>query len=163
MNYLKNHCWCSNSHWDNEMYDCKIIVSLSSYKEYDKEDWNNLMTTKEFFCQKTYEEFSEDTHPFTEAQKKRFATKEINIPKPEVIQWLEENVPMKNGKHMWCIGSDEYIFGDSSISFSFFFQEYRSAMKFIKQFSKWKKPVHYTQYFTDIRKTLNLETGKYQC
>lgn len=163
MNYLKNHCWCHSSHWDSEMYDCKIIVSLTSYKDHDKEDWDAVMTTKEYFCQKTYEEFTDGIHPFTESQKKRFATKKINIPKPEVIQWLEDNVPMKNGNHMWCIGSDQYIGTDSSTSFPFFFQEYRTAMKFIKQFSKWEKPVRYVQYFTDTRKTLNLKTGKYEC
>ena len=80
--------------------------------------------------------------------------------KPEVIQWLVENIPdFQKGKG-WCIGSEKYMMTDSG-SASVFFQRRRDAMKFIKTWSKWKRPLFYCQYFTDIRKQLDLSTGKY--
>lgn len=136
MDYLKNHCRCSSSHWDGLHYACNVIVSLNCYEEGYKEDWANLT-----------EKVEGTDRPFTTL-------------KPEVLQWLNDNVAdTKTGKG-WCIGSEEYLKTDSS-SFQVFFQYRRDAMKFIKVWSKWKKPINYCQYFTDIRKRLDLTTGKY--
>ena len=60
MDYLKNHCWCSDSNWGS-MYDCQIIVNLSCYEDYDKEDWNNLLT-KEIFSQEEYEKWLQEAN-----------------------------------------------------------------------------------------------------
>ncbi len=166
MDYLKNHCWCFNSHWDNKHYDCQIIVSLSSYEDHDKEDWNNLFTKEKHFSQEVYEENKKifvGKEYYTEDFYRSMSTKDINVLKPEVYQWLLDNVPDSvHNEKMWCIGSKDYIFRDSCSSFSFFFQRRKDAMKFIKTWSIHKKPVYYTQYFTDVRKKLNLETMKYE-
>lgn len=164
MDYLKNHCWCSSSHWDGQNYDCQIIVHLRSYDEHSKEDWNNIFEKKTIFSEEKYEfhmRCMENVSSIDEKSKNEFAKdnayKDINYPKKEVLDWLYENIPDKK----WCIGSDSYISDDSACSFSFFFQRKKDAMAFIKKWSKWQKPVNYRQYFKDVTKVLNLETGKY--
>lgn len=124
---------------------------------------------KEYFSQQDYEEELKlliETADLPEEKcatlAKRMATQSINTLKPEVYKWLYENVSDdNNGKKMWCVGSDDYAKDDSGISYSIFFQRRKDAMNFIKTWSKWKKPIRYTQYFTDVRKTLNLQTLKY--
>lgn len=168
MDYLKNHCWCSNSHWNGEHFDCKIIVSFKSYDDYSKEDWDIIMAKKEVYSDVEYQRnkdiFADSgyTPEKLETMCKMMAAKKIPMLKPEVMAWLNENVlDDKHGNKMWCVGSDEYTFNDSCSSYCVFFQRTRDAMKFIKTWSKWKKPVYYTQYFTDVRKVLDLETMKY--
>ena len=138
MDYLRNHCWCSDSNWGGE-YDCQVMVSLNNYRAGYTEDWNNLMTEK--MC-------TEGVDTITLKQ--------------EVLDWLVSNIPDYKDDKGWCVGSDEYTSNDTSVSYSVFFQRRRDAMKFIKTWSKWKKPINYCQYFTDVRKRLNLETGKYE-
>lgn len=165
MDYLKNHCWCSDSNWGG-MYDCQIIVSIDCYEEYNQEDWNNLFTKEKHFSQEDYEEIKKiciGKEYCTEDFYLSMSTKYTNALKPEVYQWLLDNVPDSvDNEKMWCIGSKDYIFRDSCSSFSFFFQRRKDAMEFIKTWSKYKKPVYYTQYFTDVRKKLNFETMKYE-
>lgn len=166
MDYLKNHCWCSSSHWDGEVYYCQVIVSLDSYSDHTVDDWNSIMTTEEVHDSDMYKSmvmlFEDLGKPLEDLHKDMFI-KDVPIPKPEVLDWLTENVPDRpDGTKGWCIGSEDYRAGDSCCSFSFFFQLRTDAMKFIKEFSKWKKPVRYTQYFTDVRKVLDLETLKYE-
>lgn len=148
MNYLRNHCWCSSSNWGGN-YDCQIIVSLQSYDEAYKEDWENLII-------KTTIKEKLQIADFTEIEIDR----EILRLKPEVLLWLHENVLDFQRQPGWCVGSDSYN-KDSAIEYSVFFQRRKDAMKFIKTWSKWKKPLFYCQYFTDIRKELNITTGKY--
>lgn len=141
MDYLQNHCWCSVSHWDNTMYDCRHLVTLNSYLEGYKDDWKDLIVSDER-C--------------------------TNNLRQEVIDWLNENIkdtskPYGGNKttKAWCIGNYRYRCTDSSSSFSIFFQRKKDAMAFIKRWSKWEKPINYCQYFTDVRKKLDLVTGKY--
>lgn len=175
MNYLKNHCWCSKSHWDNKHFDCQIIVSLSSYEKHDKEDWDNLTESVYVFNQTKYDEeisFAksmienypndyDQTYLDNIKSDKSTGFSYINVFKPEVLQWLDKNVPDIQGKKAWCVGSNDYNLNNSG-SLSVFFQRRRDAMLFIKTFSKWKKPVLYCQYFTDVRKKLDLNTLKYK-
>ena len=147
MNYLKNHCWCSDSNWGGN-YDCSIIVDLLSYEENYKEDWNNLIIRKSF-------KGPSDLFPSIEIDK-------IYVElKPEILLWLESSILDFQGNKGWCVGSPQYN-STSTISYSVFFQRRRDALKFIKTWSKWKKPLSYTQSFTCIRKTLNIVTGKYE-
>lgn len=166
MNYLQNHIWCSESNWDNVHYDCRHLVSLSSYEEGYKEDWNNLIDTKA------------DTYLYTEndalveAMRKHGVSEDkINESlvryaknlKPHVLEWLNTNVADRNDtvcSKGWAVGSAKYRGSDAG-SFTVFFHRKCDAMKFIKTFSVHKKPINYCQYFTDVRKKLNLETGKY--
>lgn len=148
MNYLRNHCWCSDSNWGG-MYDCQIIVGLNCYEEHYKEDWENLIIkvpTKKTITSMGFPPIEIDTYYIAL--------------KPEVMNWLHNNVDDFKGDKGWCVGSKDYDQNVSS-SYSVFFQRRRDAMKFIKTWSKWKKPLFYCQYFTDIRKELNTETGKY--
>ena len=176
MDYLKNHCFCTRSHWDNKHFDCQIIVSLSSYEDHDKEDWQNLTQKVRVFSQKKFDEEIETTKRMMErypedydhAYFEKVRTSEhtgfvtINVFKPEVLDWLDKNVPdMKNGDKAWCVGSNDYNANDSS-SLKVFMQRRKDAMLFIKTFSKWQKPVYYCQYFTEVRKELDLNTLKYK-
>jgi len=171
MDYLKNHCWCASSHWDNKHFDCQIIVSMSSYEEESREDWANLIDTVTVFNQSKRDEDIK----FYKRCKEKFPDdnwdKQLNNPKlgyvktkrlkPEVMQWLTDNVADINGEKGWCVGSDAYNISDGT-SFSVFMQRRKDAMAFIKRWSKWKKPIYYCQYFTDVRKELNTTTGKYE-
>ena len=164
MDYLKNHCWCSDSNWGGN-YNCQIIVSLQSYG-HDEGDWLAIMEPTKIPDVEAYEwskkYFEEEGLPTERLDQSKYY-KRIYRPKQHVMDWLEANVPDdRNGKKMWCIGSDEYLASGSSCSTSFFFQRRRDAMAFIKEFSEYKKPVFYTQYFTDVRRELNLETMKYE-
>lgn len=163
MDYLKNHCRCHSSNWDGKEFDCQIIVGLNSYEEHNKEDFENITTKLEGFCQDTYNVLGAKwlERGLSEDEVREMCSKSYSTLKPEVLDWLYENVPDKDGEKMWCIGDEEYLMNDSC-GINIFFQQTRHAMAFIKRWSKWKKPVRYTQYFTDIRKTLNLETLKYE-
>lgn len=165
MDYLKNHCWCSQSHWDGRGYDCDIIVGINSYEEHNKEDWENITTTKEGFCESLYNINKSVNDKYGEGlsdeKLRRYSVKSYNTLKPEVIDWLINNVPDTKGNPMWCVGDEDYLMNDGC-GMNIFFQKRKDAMLFIKTWSKWKKPVHYTQYFTDVRKTLNLTTLKYE-
>jgi hypothetical protein len=143
------------------------MVSLFSYKHGYKEDWNNLTREVEAFSQdradlhaRAVEAMREQGFDCPDDPKAGYVR--IRKLKPEVIEWLENNVEDYEGGKGWCVGSDEYIVGDSSTSLSVFLQRRKDAMNFIKTWSKYKKPINYCQYFTDVRKRLNLETLKYE-
>ena len=149
MDYLQNHCWCSDCNWGGN-YDCRHIVTIprnlkeGSYHDGPCIDWGTVITTKEFFD----EDYS--------------YTKNINILKPKVFNWLNENVKDRKGDSPkgWACGSDEYLNNDSSISLSVFFHRKSDAMKFIKTFSVFQKPVYFLNYFKDDRRELDMETFK---
>jgi hypothetical protein len=168
MNYLQNYIWCSDSNWGGK-YNCRHLVSFCSYGDEDLEDWGNLVDEfaevyvdnelNERF-KKSLEKFGKSVEEYTPISK--------NVPnlKPEVLQWLVDNVedrPKSSGEDClkgWCVGSTEYRNTDGG-SITIFFDRRKDAMAFIKKWSKWKKPTHYCQYFTDVRKKLDLETLKY--
>lgn len=147
MDILINHCWCSDSNWGG-MYDCRVIVSINmiakgkSYYDPHEPDWLNLIEEDDNFI-------SKDKAGFTKHGTKRL--------KPEVIQWLKDNIKDKS----WAVGTDNYNSQDG-LSFPVFFQSSRDALKFIKRWSSYKNVVHYLNYFKDIRRQLNLKTGKLQ-
>ena len=171
MDYLKNHCWCSSSHWDDKNFDCQIIVSLSSYEDGCKEDWESLTHTLPVFNQSKLDERIAFMERIKECYPDRDFTgyptdresgmSDVRRLKPEVLEWLEENISDFQGGKGWCVGSDTYNMNDGS-SYAIFLQRRSDAMKFIKTWSKWKKPTYYTQYFTDVRKKLDLTTLKYE-
>ena len=170
MDYLKNHCWCSRAHWDEKNYDCSIVVSLNSYEDGYEEDWNNLMVEVVVFNQtkfdnhiamlKRWQELTQDKDLLKDVDESAGLCTIYNL-KPEVMSWLEDNISDIKGKKVWCVGSDKYTLQDSCSSYSIFMQRRKDAMKFIKTWSKFKKPINYCQYFTDVRKKLDLTTLKY--
>lgn len=164
MDYLKNHCWCSDSNWGGH-YDCRIIVSVDCYDAHSKEDWDKVLTKEKHFSQKRYLEVRETftgKDYYTDEFYKEMSTRPVNTPRPEVISWLQDNVPPdRDGKPMFAYGSKDYSY-DGGGSYSFFFQRRKDAMSFIKEWSKYKKPINYCQYFTNVRKRLNLTTMRYE-
>jgi len=171
VNYLQNHIWCSDSNWGGG-FNCRHLVSIESYKS-GKNDWKNITDIKKVFVQSEYDEWkkqeeteeeSEDKKRFyTEERLIRLSTKNVIVLKKDVMDWLQNNISdEKNGAKGWCVGSENYNAGESGISFKVFFKRKSDAMKFIKQWSEWKKPVFYCQYFTDVRKELDLKTLKYK-
>lgn len=172
MNYLQNHIWCSESNWGGVHYDCRHLVDLKDYEPHDRTDWSNIVDyTKFIYCDKDYakiymERMAERGIDFTQAEAEDMFTTHRKIPtlKPEVFEWLEQNVKDRNGEGCvkgWCIGSEEYRRTNTS-DMCIFFHRRSDAMAFIRVFSVYKKPVHYCQYFSDVRKRLNLETMKYE-
>jgi hypothetical protein len=176
MDYLRNHCWCTKSHWDGKMFDCQIIVTLKSHKNGYVEDWKNLTHEVKLFSQEKYEEdikyldFLKEKFPdnFDEDYAKEVresdetGRRKTRVLKPDVLQWLEDNIEDFKGGKGWCVGNNDYVVNDISTGLSIFMQRRKDAMKFIKTWSKWKKPINYCQYFTDVRKKLNLKTLKYE-
>ncbi len=177
MDYLQNHCWCSDSNWGGN-YDCRHIVTIprnlreESYHDGPHIDWGNVTTTKEYFDEdffnetvKLFKKISKENSEISDLEipvKRDTYTKKIPILKPEVINWLNENVKDRKGDSPkgWACGSDEYLSDDSSISLSVFFHRKSDAMNFIKTFSVFKKPVSFLNYFKDDRRKLNMETLK---
>lgn len=81
--------------------------------------------------------------------------------KPEVIEWLNENVKdstdkaMKHQPQGWAIGTDEYRLNGSS-DLAIWFLRRRDAMKFIKHWSTFKKPTsYYNAFHYDKRKLID--------
>ena len=140
MNLLINHCWCSDSIWGG-CYDCQVIVSIyrisenKTYYDPPDKDWDIIEEDKE---------------------------SDILRLKPEVMEWLNTNIPDRKHKESpkgWAVGTDKYN-SNSGISFNIFFHRQKDAMAFIKRWSNYKKPVNYLNYFKDIRKKLDQNTGK---
>ena len=139
MNILVNHCWCSDSIWGGH-YNCSVILSVDRIPEgktyYDPvcEDWQNLI---------------EDPTGYDAPKLKR-----------EVVEWLEKNIQNQKGDKSnrgWAIGTDKYN-EKNSISYNIFFQRQKDALFFIKNWSIYKKPLNYYNYFKDIRKKFDHKT-----
>lgn len=93
---------------------------------------------------------------------RRWSTTRYPTLSGEVMAWLHDNVPYdRAGREMWCIGSDNYLMKDID-ELKIFFQRKRDALNFIQKWSRWKKPIHYTQHITEVRKELDLATMKYK-
>lgn len=167
MDYLQNHIWCSDSNWGCH-YDCRHLVSIPSYGN-GKEDWIELIdeNINKVTDPNALERFESmlSAGYLTENEREMFTSKRANDLKPHVVQWLEKNVKDRKDPDCvkgWCVGSAEYVAFDSSASFTVFFHRKSDAMDFIKTFSKYKKPINYCQYFSDVRKKLNIDTMKYE-
>ena len=165
MDYLQNHIWCSESCW-GAMYDCRHLVSLDSYKPDTGEDWDNLV-----------DEEAEQAHDFRYKEAHEKSHRRMGLPnagpeyyqravanlRPHVLRWLADNVKDRKDPDCvkgWCVGSTQYRMQDTS-SITVFFHRRSDAMAFIREFSIWKKPINYCQYFSDVRKKLDTATGKY--
>ena len=163
MNYLQNHCWCLESCWDRMHYDCRHMVSISSYED-DDEDWPLIIDdhAEKYVDQRRLEVIKELGY---DVSKRDLMEEDVPNLKPHVLQWLHENVKDRKYENQcekgWCVGSTAYR-SRNPYELTVFFHRKNDAMNFIKTFSKYKKPVIYHQYFADVRKILNLETLKYE-
>ena len=169
MRYFTNHCWCNASHWDNNVYDCRYIVSFDpiihtktlGYDDNVKDpDFDLLLDKRTFFDVEDYERMVE-IHKGSKYEHiildKKFFNRKTPVLKPHVQEWLNENVlprPKCNGNtNGWCMGNDSYNYKNSG--FSVFFHRKRDAMNFIKHFSVFGKPTCYFDYFKDKRSEMN--------
>ena len=157
MSVLINHCWCSDSNWGGH-YNCRVIVGIKRYDKLEDVyknkytvDWANLIERHDMMG------------PFQLGDSR--TTYRL---KPEVMEWLNENIRdrrvSKNYPEIpkgWAVGTDQYNSNDAG-SFTIFFESAREAFKFIKRWSTFKKPVDCLNYFQDIRRKLNFETGTLQ-
>lgn len=167
MNYLQNHIWCSESIWDDKQYNCRHLVSLSSYEEGYIEDWNNLIDEggdsyidgeETAFMRRYLEKEGVPSDSISPISKR------TNNLKPDVLEWLHNNVLDRKDEDCvkgWAIGSVRYR-SNSCSCFTIFFHRKSGAMRFIKTFSVYKKPINYCQYFSDVRKKLNLKSMRYE-
>lgn len=171
MIYHTNHCWCNQSHWDGKSWDGEVIVSIDSNVRTDSlsygtyvpdPDFDSLTTSKEILDVERYdmcitrlrERMEDFTEEFGEGMREGYM-KEIYNLKPEVIKWLEENIEDKKtndvggNKKGWCVGSDSYRQEGQEVKIFFFRQI--DALRFIKEFSIFKSPTFYFDYFNDER------------
>lgn len=168
MHYFTNHSWCSDSNWGGH-YDCRYIITIDripkgkTYYDSPEKDWVNLVESRMFFDKEEYDSlksFYKDK--YSESDLKRMSQKKTYTLKKEVREWLKSNIKDRKGEEInkgWCIGSDRYN-SDSGISIRVFFHRRVDALNFIKEWSEYKKPTTYFDYFKDIRKELKLETMK---
>lgn len=165
MDYLQNHCFCRDSYWFDGTYWCRHLVNFNKYEDHNIVDWDNLIdensdTALDEFAYRLGKNFRPDMDEKELISKSQKPVKNL---KPHVLQWLHDNVKDRKDSDCtkgWDIGSTDYRATESS-SFTIFFHRKNDAMAFIRQFSIHKKPVHYCQYFSDVRKELDLNTGKY--
>ena len=159
MRYFTNHCWCSKSNWGG-VFDCRYILTIE--QDVDPE-FDELLAVAKFFSDEEYQMLVRTCPDYSSKEMSIRNTLRLQQP---VIDWLTANVADRKSEDInkgWAIGTDEYNRGDySSGTFSIFFHRRRDLMNFIKEFSKYKKPTFYFDYFRDKRKTLNLETLRYE-
>lgn len=181
MTYHTNHCWCSNSCWDNVMFDGEVIVgiepklytyTIDKYENNIKDiDFENAIEYKKVFDEKKYNEHVEmmksifqdenyfdklDTLKIEELKKLFYK----NIPqlKEEIVNWLNENIEdNKDGTKSWAYGNDEYLLQDGKDKFNIFFQRQIDALMFIHQWSIFKEPLQYYDYFNSQSSEIKLE------
>lgn len=169
MDYLQNHIWCSDSNWGG-IYSCRHSVTFSILEEHEVDDWNSIIDdeVESYFSQREYNVAKKHYPTYDEEKLIKCCTHLAPNLKSHVLEWLEANIKDRPAKQTddgespkgWCIGSANYR-GKNPYSFTVFFYRKRDAMAFIREFSVYKKPVHYCQYFSDVRKSLDLKTGKY--
>lgn len=182
MTYHTNHCWCNSSHWDNQSWDGEVMVyfedtidtdSLGYNQQLKDPDFERLTIKQHFFDENKYEEnitfrkelFESLGKEFSEKNieiEKKLATKIIRTLKPEVLEWLEKNIEDKlfvdekvseGNKKGWCIGSSSYISRNEHLTI--FFARQIDALRFINEFSIFKKPTFYFDYFRDDRREMS--------
>jgi hypothetical protein len=152
--------YCTESNWDDKLFDTSYLVSI---EQYDKKD---LINNKiDFLNPKA---FSDDFKnvidvKFLYPDDKIYSWKTFFQLKPEVFSWLEQNVTnKKHNKKAWCCGNKEYN-SDNPVSqdFDLFFYRKKDALNFIKTWSILKKPTLVYNQFTYVKKVLNTKTNKY--
>ena len=166
MRYFTNYCWCSDNIWGDGIYDCRYILTIE--KGVDPE-FDELLEDAKFFSQEDYDMFA-DMYKDNKEYRDLIVSKEMAMRNTyrlnrTPMEWLNNNVKNRVGETYpqgWAIGSDAYNRSSyAQGAFDIFFHRKRDLMNFIKEFSKYKKPTFYFDYFNDTRKELNLDTLKY--
>lgn len=169
MDILKNWCWCSESNWDLQQFNCQIILTIKKHNDNsinwrepaDNSDWERTTIEKKVFDKDTYEVFQD---LYEENPNKRLPMKKIYTLKPEVIDWLNENIEdvEEKGETLnkgWAI-FDETATPAFKKDVQVFFRKKSDALKFIRRWSEYKKPTFDWDYFKDTRKKLDFNAKK---
>jgi hypothetical protein len=162
--------FCTQPCWGGDTYWCKYLVAIEKHNirrgtdsNYSKneEEYLNLTEERSFFDKEEFSRLSnfESLADFSYAELKRMATRPFRKLKPEVLDWLNENIKDGPEGKGWCCGNDEYLY-KSWESLSLFFYRKLDALNFIEQWSIYKVPTTYFDYFRGIRKELNVETKR---
>lgn len=146
--------FCTESNWDSVYYQSRYHLSI--------EDDENVTTEEELFIKSEYESNKKYFGDLSEERQIRVATKDVMTLKPEVIQWLEENVADRPKSHDeydecpkgWCIGSESYRAGDSGHEISLWFHRKKDVNKFIKVWSKEGLPIFTYNQDTYVKQVL---------
>lgn len=156
--------FCTDSNWGGDFWT-RYMVCLDTLKKVDVEDCKNLLETKEGFDEERWQIYCSMTEEKNWSKeelesRREWCKKEFKVLKPEVIEWLKDNVADnlkdKDQPKGWCIGSDAYQMRDGH-SVNIWFYRRKDALNFIRTFSVHKKPTTYFDYFKEIRKELNLK------
>ncbi len=167
MHHHKNHMWCSSSHWDGDVYDCRNAVDIDTLRGKDNEDWDKLIhmvdTVDEEALQWNREAIERNPDIFadeTEEELLQRSSRSCPHLNQEVLDWLEETIkPQPDGTPGWCMGDDQYRLR-TNYAFTLFFYRHYDAKKFIKRWSSYGKATSYVNYFEDKYMVLDEETGK---
>lgn len=138
MKHYTGFYFCLQSNWDGTVFDSPNLVSI----ENKSVDFDNLIDKISLF--------PDDKYNFWKTYRQL---------KPEVFDWLEENVKNQSKKLKgWCCGNKEYN-SHSSEGFSLFFYRRRDALNFIKTWSVHKKPTETYNQNTYVNKVLDEKTN----
>jgi len=168
MHHHINHCWCSASNHDDGTFDSRNMVDINKL-EYDADDWDSLIEMTRVPSQErmdTIKRLSEQYPEMYDTEEKIAAHSLVECPmlKPEVIEWLNENIkPAKDGSPGWAIGNDEYR-TVQSYNLTIWFIRHPDAQKFIKEWSSFGKATSYFDYFKNpiVNLVLDTTTMKYR-
>lgn len=175
MHYHSNHCWCNNSHWNDESYMARHMVDVEKHLGYDtddvEDDWINLVDEVRVVDEKRLEinrkvwaemaqKYPDKEMNVDEKQLRVMSMTDAPTLKDDVLLWLEANVAdakdsYENGTTKgWCMGNQAYRSRGEYGRLTLWFQRKKDAMAFIKAWSVHEKPTTYFDYFKEIRKKL---------
>jgi hypothetical protein len=169
MHYHSNHCWCSQSNWNDEGYSARHTVDIqkhtgSTIDDIDPDWTSNVYITKEV-DERRFENnkrsFAKLSKEYSDDEIRSFSLETVPNLNDEVVAWLNENVAdvkrddYGNGTmKAWAMGNQEYRQSGYSMELAIWFQRKKDAMNFIKRWSVHKKPTTYCNYFKDDRRKL---------
>lgn len=161
MTYHANHSTCHNSCWENKIFNSKVMVYFG-----ENLTRNDILENNH---EKNIFEITNKINPdFTNLVKKRNYENTIYDLNQDVINWLNENIKdVKNidgteikeinERKGWCIGNEDFIARTNEMKI--FFKRELDALKFIREFSIFKEPIFYFDYFSEDRR--NMDLNKY--
>lgn len=146
MQHYTGYYYCTRSNWDGKIFSAGNLVIIGIEELDSDEDYRNLIVKK---ANPKY-----DFHNYDP-----LVGRTLKSLKPEVFQWLEENVKdEKKGVKGWCCGDETYPTND--MTYAVFFYRRKDARNFIKTWSVHKMPTKTYNQNTYVTKKLDLKTGR---
>lgn len=186
MVYHTNHCTCHKSNWNSKPFHGGAMVYFEELigndfcdendieivdfdherltfekKFFDEEGLNKLVEFEKKCCAEEGTPF--DAEAYRESRGSNFITETTGL-NQEVIDWLNDNIEDRKfvsedceiqERKAWAIGDDKYN-SNTPWEFKLFFARQKDALKFIKEWSIYKKPTFYFDYFHSDRRELDI-------